>query len=50
MPEPFKPKVKGWLGNNEELFNEVYNQVHIDINTWLFLVLFKGLYIYSSIF
>ncbi|XP_059141635.1 uncharacterized protein LOC131929443 [Physella acuta] len=31
IPEPFKPKVKGWLANNEELFNEVYNQdvIHI---------------------
>lgn len=27
LPESFKPKVKEWLGNNEELFKEINNQV-----------------------
>ena len=31
IPEPFKVKVRRWLGNNEKLFKEVYNQSVINI-------------------
>jgi len=27
LPDLFKIKVKKWLGNNEETFKEIYNQV-----------------------
>ncbi|RUS83600.1 hypothetical protein EGW08_008654, partial [Elysia chlorotica] len=35
MPKPFEPKVRGWLGNKEELFNELFHQeiIHM-VNTY----------------
>lgn len=27
LPDPFKIKVKNWLGNNEKAFQEIYDQV-----------------------
>ena len=27
IPKPFELKVKGWLGNNEEVFKQAHNQV-----------------------